>query len=148
MRIKTSKFGEVDFDEKSIINFPNGIYGFENERKFIILNFGHKDFFWLQSLTNPEVSLLITEPFWFFPGYDEILKNKLFSFKINPNRYMVFTSVYISRKEKRIFSNIAAPFLIDKNRSVGIQLIIDELKEITNIDVIENLKKTYIKKSC
>lgn len=141
MKLKTSKFGEINFDEKSIIDFPNGIYGFENEKRFIILNFGHNEFYWLQSLTNPNTSLLITEPFWFMPDYEEILKKNILSFKINPQRYMVFTSAYVERNEKKIFSNIAAPFLIDRNKLIGIQFIIDELKDISNIDVIENLKR-------
>lgn len=145
MKLVTQKFGEINYDEKSIIDFPNGIYGFENEKRFIILNFGHNNFFWLQSLTTPSTSLLITEPFWFMPDYEEILKKNILSFKINPQRYMVFTSAYVERKEKKIFSNIAAPFLIDKNKSIGVQFVIDELKEKSSIDVIENLKKLITK---
>ncbi|HCA70015.1 MAG TPA: flagellar assembly protein FliW, partial [Lachnospiraceae bacterium] len=37
MRIKTKHFGEIDLDENKIINFENGILGFEDYKKYTLL---------------------------------------------------------------------------------------------------------------
>ncbi|MCX7905458.1 MAG: flagellar assembly protein FliW [Elusimicrobiales bacterium] len=143
MILKTSKFGDVEFDEKKIIYFPLGIYGFEEEKKFVILNFGHENFSWLQSITNSDVSLLITQPFWFMPEYETILKNNLIQFKINPERYSVFISTYL--KDRKIFASIGAPFLIDNENSIGMQVVVNDLNQNLTVNVLEKLKTNILK---
>jgi flagellar assembly factor FliW len=36
-KVSTSRFGEIEVDEKKIIHFKNGIPAFEDEHEFIIL---------------------------------------------------------------------------------------------------------------
>jgi len=38
MRIDTKFFGSVDIEEKNVIDFTDGIPGFENLNKFVILD--------------------------------------------------------------------------------------------------------------
>jgi len=37
MIIKNEQFGEVEFDESSIIDFPEGLLGFEDLKKFLLI---------------------------------------------------------------------------------------------------------------
>ncbi len=53
-------------NEKSIgFDFPEGILGFENIKKFIIKDSKYKPFSIMQSI-NKDVSFLVTSPFNFF----------------------------------------------------------------------------------
>ena len=36
-KVYTSRFGEIEVDEKKIVHFKNGIPAFEDEHEFIIL---------------------------------------------------------------------------------------------------------------
>ncbi|MGR3176721.1 MAG: flagellar assembly protein FliW [Candidatus Anammoxibacter sp.] len=62
MEIKTSKFGSLDADNETVINFPNGIPGFEKCTKYKIFHDkdkevkGEQPCFWLQSIDDPELS--------------------------------------------------------------------------------------------
>ena len=37
IKINTSRFGELEIDEKRVVTFKNGIPAFEDEREFVIL---------------------------------------------------------------------------------------------------------------
>lgn len=62
--VTTSRFGVVEARVDSIINFPEGIYGFEAERQFVIMDVeeGRGPFKWLQSLHNGDLAFLVVDP--------------------------------------------------------------------------------------
>jgi len=51
--IVTKPFGQMEVDERQIIDFPEGIYGFEDIRKFAILDAKEKSPFKCRQLMNP-----------------------------------------------------------------------------------------------
>ena len=52
MKLKTRFFGEIEIDEKKVIDFEEGLPGFENLRKFLFMTDENEDapFCWLQSI--------------------------------------------------------------------------------------------------
>ncbi|WP_035382817.1 flagellar assembly protein FliW [Ferriphaselus sp. R-1] len=67
MKLTLPRFGsqEVSFSQDSIIEFPNGLPGFEDCKRFKLLHRddGHEPrVFWLQSIDEPEVVFSITDP--------------------------------------------------------------------------------------
>lgn len=64
MNIETQRFGTLTIEASKIIEFPLGLAGFENSRRFSLF---HSDaappkFFILQSLDDPELALHVTDP--------------------------------------------------------------------------------------
>ena len=39
MQINTKYFGPIDFSEGEALSFPNGLFGFEDEKEFLLLPF-------------------------------------------------------------------------------------------------------------
>ena len=56
MKVNTSRFGEVEIKEEKVITFEDGVLGFENYKKYILLEDG-SGFYWLQSIENGELAL-------------------------------------------------------------------------------------------
>ena len=53
MKINTARFGEIDIDETRIFDFALPIIGFNELKKFIILDINQESMFkWLQSVEN------------------------------------------------------------------------------------------------
>ena len=51
MKVKTTRFGELDVDKKDIITFKEGLLGFEGLNKFFIVDPGDQTLIlWIQSL--------------------------------------------------------------------------------------------------
>lgn len=64
MRINTVRFGEVEIEEERIFNFVLPIIGFNELKKFVILDLNQDSFFkWLQSVEDPALAFPIVSVF-------------------------------------------------------------------------------------
>ena len=132
MKIQTSNFGEIQIDEDKIINFPEGLPGFENEKELFIIFNDDKDnpFHWLQSLNSPELSFVILNPFEIFADYDIVLpdtaKSKL---KIESGEDVaIYTIVVMPEDITKTTTNLLGPIVINKKEKLGKQVILEEDK--------------------
>ena len=61
MKIKTTRFGEIETDKDTVITFPEGMLGFESVTEYMILNDpSGGPLHWLQSIVHPEVAFVIS----------------------------------------------------------------------------------------
>ena len=82
MEIMTKYFGELSFDENEILNFENGLFGFESFKKFSLIRFDNENgnILCLQSLEESQLAFTIINPFAFLQDYtpklnEEVLKH-------------------------------------------------------------------------
>ena len=60
MKISTVRFGEIDVEETRVYNFVLPIIGFNELKKFVIIDTGNDNFFkWLQSVEDPGLAFPI-----------------------------------------------------------------------------------------
>ncbi len=71
MTINTRDFGEIEISENDILNFPEGIYAFEENRRYVLLSPCGVDKYpmWLQSVDNANVCFIVFNPLEFAPAY-------------------------------------------------------------------------------
>ncbi|HOI54775.1 MAG TPA: flagellar assembly protein FliW [Phycisphaerae bacterium] len=80
MKVVTTRFGELDIDDRQVIDFPLGILGFPEFKRWILLQASPESvFFWLQSADAPDLAFILVQPHLFFKDYrvraqDEELK--------------------------------------------------------------------------
>ena len=128
MNIKTSRFGEIDIDENRVIYFSEGLAGFPDDKKYVVLE--HKPgspFMWLQSLISPGLAFVIMNPFQVYPEYlKEISPEEENALKPGENdNVMIFTIVTIpSGKAEDSSVNLMAPVVIDPAAREGKQIIL------------------------
>lgn len=73
MKIYTSRFGEIDIEEEKIIKFTQGLLGFFDIKRYIILDHPNRadvPFKWLQAIDEPDLAFVITDPLLFCPDYN------------------------------------------------------------------------------
>ena len=71
MKVKTTRFGELELDESRIISFTEGILGFPNYKKFVLLDRDNNSpFVWLQSVETEELAFVLMKPVHVFPDSD------------------------------------------------------------------------------
>ena len=67
-KIVTARFGEVSFADTDVIEFPWGLPGFANLRRFLALSLpDQSNFIWLQSVDDPKIALPAADPWQIFP---------------------------------------------------------------------------------
>lgn len=129
MKIVTDYRGEIEFDEEDIIILEEGLFGFENANKFLLIANVEKDlpFHWLQSLDDEKLVFVITDPFLFVEDYDfelDDLTVKELSINSVEDIY-IYSIAVIPEEVKDITINLKSPLIINVNDRKAKQVILD-----------------------
>lgn len=76
LTIESSRFGRVDIDPGTVIEFPDGLIGLSGSRYALLARDQSSPFAWLQSLEDPALALPVANPHSFFAGYDVLLTDE------------------------------------------------------------------------
>lgn len=128
--LETIKIGTIQYSKDSVITFKYGIPGFEAEKEFIIYKEDDDNpFVYLQSVHNPGLTFMITNPFNFYSDYqfelDDTTKEEL-SIKKRED-VEVWGLISISNEIKNTTINLKAPLIININNKKGKQYILHNL---------------------
>ena len=70
MKIQTTRFGEIEGDEKLIFKFKMPILGQNEESEFVLIESKEASLFkWIQSTNTPDLAFLATSPGFFGMDY-------------------------------------------------------------------------------
>lgn len=131
MKINTKYLGEIDIKEEDIIQFPNGLLGFEDSKEFILLSIPDNPHFkFLQDIKNRYISFLLVNPWDFFKDYDvELPDEELLKIDIDANienSMEIYTAVTIGQSFQTSTSNLLAPIVINLSAKKGRQFILND----------------------
>ena len=128
MKIETKKFGTLDVDNNSVIEFPSGLVGFENCHRFaLIKNEEFDPFCWLVSLEGEEITFPILSPQLVYPEFSTALT----TYPVADDQFLentsgdVFCVVNINGNKGRFTINLKSPILINFEQKTGRQLVLD-----------------------
>jgi flagellar assembly factor FliW len=69
LTIDSSRFGRIEIDPGTVIEFPEGLIGLRGVRYALIARDAETPFMWLQCLDDPSLALPVTNPHRFFPAF-------------------------------------------------------------------------------
>lgn len=131
MEIMTRDFGKVDIDEDKIIEFPEGIPGFKEEKEFVLLPL-EKDslFVIMQSVSNQDLAFITIEPKSIIKDYEFVISEKTEELLeiTGIEDIILLNIVNIKDKVEDMTINLAAPLVININANLGKQVILDDNK--------------------
>lgn len=142
--IDTKPFGKIEVDEKQIIDFPDGILGFEFETKFVILETKEPSpFKWLQSYSEPNLAFIIIMPIDFLVDYDLIIsQTDLEAVDVNnADDLLVFAIVTIPSDPSQMTANLQGPVIINPKKQIGRQVISLSDKYNVKHKILEEMQK-------
>ena len=138
MRIRTTRFSEIDVPRDKILRFPQGLIGFEEMKAFAVISHGDSPFVWLQSLDHPDLAFVVTDPRFFVEGYnptidlpsaaqigvslgEEVEPGRRESAAGEEVRLLVIVTVPDDPREATI--NLQAPIFVNERTMLGIQVV-------------------------
>jgi flagellar assembly factor FliW len=62
VKAETSRFGSIEVDDAKVIDFPEGLPGFESRRFTFLHDVNNPIVQWLQSLDEPEIAVMTIDP--------------------------------------------------------------------------------------
>lgn len=127
LRVNTRRFGELEIEEEKVLYFPDGIYGFEGDKRWILkdLDPNLPSFHWLQSLDDGDVALVVVDPFIFRPQYfPQLPEQEIAKLKLNSIENAIFLSIVVIPEDiQNMTANLQAPLVINPDNRIGRQII-------------------------
>ncbi|MBK7229994.1 MAG: flagellar assembly protein FliW [Ignavibacteriales bacterium] len=116
MKINTHQFGEVEYSEDLVINFAEGLFGFENLHKYLFIKTEDELFYWLNSVEQPDIAFALIGLRIIDEKFPTIEENEAFGI------------VTFSKNPADVKVNLKAPVYVNQDSKSGFQKIIDSDK--------------------
>ena len=129
LAIRSELLGEIEIPEESVIDFPQGIFGFPDAHGFVVLPAERDGFYWLQSLEFSALTFMALDPFVHVAGFSvDLAEGELGTLlPAEPKDIVVLSIVTLPRDpDGTPTANLQGPVAINVSRRVGRQLVIQD----------------------
>ena len=125
MKLTTTRFGEIEIQEDSILSFPFGIPGFPSLKRFVVIDY--KDpIKWLHSVEDPDVAFIVTVPFVLFPEYSFTIKDDVEEFLGIKESSDVVIFAILSVSDNNLMANLKAPLVVNISNKKAVQILLED----------------------
>lgn len=147
MEISTKYFNEVSIAKDSILTFEKGIPGFEDFKRYVLINFelGSDDLMCMQSLDEKELAFVLVNPFNLKADYSPTLtEDDVEELGITDSTEGVFCYAICAMKDdiNENTVNLKSPIVVNPDTMKAKQIILDS-KEYT----VKHEFKQFIKEA-
>jgi flagellar assembly factor FliW len=129
-QLNTKYFGEISYGTEDCISFPDGLFGFEQEKKFLLLPFteGEDSLFCLQSISTEDLAFVVINPFAFVSDYNPMPSSEdIKELQANNDGELEFFVICVMRDTIETSSaNLKCPILINPQKKLAKQVILDD----------------------
>jgi flagellar assembly factor FliW len=130
MVIQTRDYGLVEIDEREIIHFPRGIYGFEETKRFVLLKDKSKEdnpFMWLQNVDGPKPCFVVAQPRELFPDYaPDITVEAVQEIPLeSADDLRLLALVTVPSEIVEMSFNLRCPIVINAKENIAVQTILE-----------------------
>lgn len=145
IRIQTRPYGEMEIREEQIIDFPDGILGFDYVKKFVLLDTQDETspLKWLQAYDEPGLAFIVIRPIDFMREYELFVSiNDIESVGASGAEHLlVFAIVTIPNNPAEMTANLQGPVIINPEKRLGRQAISLSDKYGVKHRILDEMKK-------
>ncbi len=128
--MKTKYFGEVTFSKDEILTFENGIFVFEDSKKFALMYFedGTDAMVCLQSIEDEDLAFVLMNPFFLLPSYQPELKDsdiELLELDENTEGVLYYAVCVAKDSLPESTINLRCPIVINPSNRKAVQVILE-----------------------
>jgi flagellar assembly factor FliW len=128
MNISSQRFGALEIGEEQVLQFPEGLVGFPNEREFVLIPHNSTGFLaWLQSTRSPAVALPVVSAHAFGSKYPDVsIEPATSALGLGEESDDVALMVVLSAPQGQPATvNLLAPILVNVSTRRGAQIILE-----------------------
>ncbi|MFI3184984.1 MAG: flagellar assembly protein FliW [Methylococcaceae bacterium] len=143
MEIKSRFFGEQTIDPSTIINFPNGIPGFEDQTRFKLF---HQEgdnplVFWLQSLDDEALVFSVAQPSIFNINYNFALNDAeeaMLGIEDPADTLLLIILHKDESDQPTVKGAMKSPLVINVAKRIGLQKVLTEVEQSITLTEASN----------
>lgn len=132
MEVRTTRFGTVEIAEDRVITFGKGLLGFSTCTRFCLLQ-PNEDaaFFWLQSVDEPDLAFVVTDPSLFFRDYSAPIRQEQMEELGLSKLEDAQVFVIVNKVNDTLTANLQGPLVVNTVRKTGEQLVLADRRWTT-----------------
>lgn len=118
LMIESSRFGRVEIDPGTIVEFPDGLIGLGGSRYALLSSEPDSPFLWLHSIDDPSLALPVTDPHRFFASFAvQLADEDAERLELNDvSEASVYVTVRVAEELEDFRANLKAPILVWSGR--------------------------------
>jgi flagellar assembly factor FliW len=136
-------FKNLVFSEKDEIFFESGIPGFEQSKKFVLVQIpDYLPFEWLACTDGSKLRFAVINPMMFRPDYTpNIPKAQLKDLGLEKAEdVLLYCIVTIRKNPAESTANLSGPIVINRTKRIGRQIILDDERYGTQETIIKDIQ--------
>ena len=144
LKVKTTRFGEIEVKENDIIELPSGLIGFPELQRYILLDHDKDSpFKWLQSLDDGSIAFVLINPLLFKPDYAvEVTEAEVSDLELKAEEDAVISTIItIPGNPENMTANLKAPVIFNLKNRKGKQIILNNPAYTTRHNIMEEVRK-------
>lgn len=129
MKIHSYSLGEIEIGKEAIIRFKTGLPGFEQLKRFVLLDLEEEaPFKCLQSVDEEDAAFVVVNPFLFYPDYEfqlpSTVQEELEITREEDVEVWCIVTIHCSVEETTL--NLLAPVILNKIGRWGKQIVLHD----------------------
>ncbi len=148
MDIQTTRFGTLTVEDERVMSFPAGLLGFPEQSRFALIQTGEENyFFWLQSVDDPNLAFVITDPSIFFRDYTVQLREETQTELELEDVADAQMFVICNKVGEWLTGNLLGPLVINVKNRRGSQIVLTDKKWTTRQPLLRLQPEVALAKS-
>lgn len=142
--VASEVLGTLELTEEQVLDFPHGLLGFPECRRFVLVPAAREGTWWLQSLDHATLAFLLVDPFVAFDGYTvDLGATERFTLQVqDASDVMVLAIVTLpTASGADPTANLQAPLVINLARRRAQQAVIDGPHDMRTPFKVEQLPR-------
>lgn len=132
MDVRTTRFGTVQIADDRVITFPKGLLGFSEHKRYCLLEPAEDSaFFWLQSVDDPTLAFVVTDPSLFVPEYSVPIRSEQMGELGLSKLEDAQVFVIVNKVDQALTGNLQGPLVINTLTRRGEQFVLAEKRWTT-----------------
>lgn len=147
MVVNTTRFGPIDISNEDILIFSEGLLGFNDLEKFVLLDDPHDEIFaWLQSCDEPSIAFPVLEPELFEDNYTlNMTKADLQTLQVeDESQLRSFCIITIPEDPSRMTANLKAPVVVNLEKRMARQCVLQNNKLEIREPIFQKLQQRVV----
>jgi flagellar assembly factor FliW len=148
MEIQTTRFGTLTVDDSRVITVPKGLLGFPQHTRFALIQTGEENyFFWLQSVDEPGLAFVVTDPGIFFKDYDVPIREETWTDLQLADPQAVQLFVICNKVDEWLTGNLLGPIVVNAANRLAEQVVLTEKRWTTRQPLLKLQTEVALAKS-
>ncbi len=129
MELVTKYFSNMTYEDNDVILFKNGLFGFENYRRFILIRFDNNNnsMVCLQSIDEANIAFVMINPYHFIHDYNVSLsETDIHDLQLNnPDNLTVYNICVLQETIPQSTTNLRCPVIVNTETRLAKQIILE-----------------------